>query len=108
MKQIKTEYIPLSEENKYLRVSLYYDLGGMNYFTYEVDKRGYYVSVRIVERANGWESYTMFDGYKQLVVECKRQSKRHENDAVALMEPIKQRLVARILAEKGLELGDVA
>ena len=107
-KNIKREYIPLSKENHFLRVELYYSLGGYNYFTYETDPRGYWVSVSPVERADGWESFTLFSGVKAIALECQRQSKKRETEALSLYEGVKQKLIEYVLAEKGLELGDVA
>jgi len=65
---------------KSVKVSLYYSLGGMNYFTGKVDPRGIYLSVTpvTVNDMGGWisESYTMFSGFKHLVKEINRFSKK--------------------------------
>ena len=45
------------EDNKYLKVQVYYDLGGMNYFTGKQESRGYYIMVKPIEKGEGWESF---------------------------------------------------
>ena len=81
---VKKEYIPAKGENMFLKVELYYDLGGMNMFTYKNEARGYYVSISPVERRkiDGFggfmESYTAFTGIKTLVHSCGKKSKGAE------------------------------
>lgn len=72
-------------KQKYMKVELRYQLGGMNLATYDMEKRGYYAHAQIVECEkhdyNGrpyWsESYTMFrNGGKILLKEVKRKSQK--------------------------------
>ncbi|AZI61823.1 hypothetical protein RQN9TF_12550 [Rhodococcus qingshengii] len=44
-----------------VKVELFYSLGGTNYFTGGVNRRGYYVSLRLVALNGFVESYEMFD-----------------------------------------------
>lgn len=47
------KYIEVKENSAkvtHLKIELYYDLGGMNYFTGRAENRGYYLSVTPVER----------------------------------------------------------
>jgi len=69
----------------HLKVEVYYDKGGMNYFTGGVQRRGLYLSVSPVSRSESGgfatESYTAFTGTKQLVKELKRFSDKVLNEA---------------------------
>lgn len=107
---IKKEYIPTKEQNKYIKCELYYSLGGMNYFSYKQEQRGYYVSVCPVERENrgGYvmESFTAFSGVKMLVTACARKSKKAEQDALNHYEEAKNTMLARfsdLLPNSGAE-----
>ena len=94
---IKKEYITAKGENKYLKVELYYSLGGINYFTYKTERRGYYLSVCPVERSrcgSGWmESYAAFTGSKILVQECARKSRAAEQKALGQYDNMKAMLM---------------
>ena len=59
-----------------VRLEMYYYLGGINYFTYKNERRGYYVSVSPLMKKGNCETYIGFTGRKMLVLECKRQSKK--------------------------------
>lgn len=99
MNTVKCEYIPAKGENKFLKVELYYSLGGANMFTYRNEARGYYVSVSPVERrklegCSGFvESYTAFTGLKALVYACGRRSKAAEAKAVQKYDSMKAELL---------------
>lgn len=100
MEHIKKEYIKTNQENQFLKCELYYSLGGMNYFTYKNDARGYYVSVSPVERETRdygvtMESYTAFSGWKKCVVECARKGKKAEAKALEAYEAAKQEMLGR-------------
>lgn len=89
--RIKVEYIPTNKPNNYIKCELYYSLGGMNYFTYKNEPRGYYVSVSPVERdirPNGvtLESFRAFSGYKRCVVSVERKSKKAQEKALEVYE----------------------
>jgi hypothetical protein len=84
--QERKEYIPIeSEKATHLKVQLYYDKGGMNYFTGGTQRRGLYLSVSPVSRSESGgfvtEGYTAFTGTKQLVKELKRFSDKALNEA---------------------------
>lgn len=85
----KYEAIP-SMPGKELKIEVFYDKGGINYFTSGTNRRGYYVAVRVVERKtdNGFttESFSMFGGLKRFLLEVKKQSKKAYEQAVAMHE----------------------
>lgn len=91
MKTIYKKYVSCNgREVNNLRVELYYDLGGMNYFTSKVERRGYYLSVTpvSVSRSSYYtsEQSTAFSGIKVLLREADRQSKKAENIASIIAE----------------------
>lgn len=72
-----------------VKTQLYYHLGGMNYFTYKTEPRGYYLSacpVQVDRRSDGIvvESYSAFSGKKILLLECKRKSSKYLKQAEEL------------------------
>lgn len=81
----------------HLTAEVYYDLGGMNYFTYKVEPRGYYMSMTPVEKVDrgGYvtESYTAFTGKKTLIKEVKRKSAKAENEANAFFKEHLERYI---------------
>lgn len=88
----------------HLKVETYYSLGGMNYFTYKVEERGYYLSVMPVERENHMEGYVAFSGIKQLLYAVKRKSKKAEEEAEKLSASCLESLINHVLKKNNLEL----
>lgn len=105
------KYIEVKENSKditHLKIEVYYDLGGYSYFTYTEKKRGYYVSVTPVKR---WtvegvvmESFTAFTGFKMLVKEVSRKSKKAESEALQSAEKITDKMIACVCKEENLEV----
>jgi hypothetical protein len=64
----------------------------MNYYNGATEKRGYYVSARVVEvkQCDGYsmESFMMFGGLKMLLLEVNRQGAKALEKAVALAESV--------------------
>ena len=106
IKYLKVQENPASVTD--LKIELYYDLGGMNYFTGRVENRGYYLSVTPVERcvSRGYtsECYTAFSGIKQLVKVVKRKSQKAEKEAENLAENLVNELIDYVCNQNGLEL----
>ena len=102
------KYIDTKTENMKIKVETYYSLGGMNYFTYKVEPRGYYLSVTPVERvvrdAYVSEGYRAFSGYKKLLLEVQRKSKKKEAEAETMAESQAHDIVERVCSENNLEL----
>lgn len=84
MAELKVIRVPLVGEHPkhltHLKFRLYYSLGGINYGTYENEKRGYYLSCYPVayESKNGcrMESFSAFSGIKVLIAETTRNTKK--------------------------------
>jgi len=94
-----------------LKIQVYYDKGGMNYFTSRPEARGYYLSVSPVQverRENGImvESYAAFSGIKALVLPVQRQSpkaeKQAEELAVKMMPELKEQVTSNLKRKLGL------
>lgn len=106
------KYIALKENGQkatHLKIELYYSKGGMNYFTYRQERRGYYLSVAPVERkdyGNGlmMEGTVLFSGIKKLLKEVKRQSAKAEAEAESMVEQNEHELIEYVLNDNGLEL----
>jgi hypothetical protein len=88
-----TRYYKIKNGNRnatHLKAEVYYALGGVNYFTYKNEPRGYYLSVIPVEIAdrNGYvmESFTAFSGTKWIVLPVQRKSQKKFSEAIAYFE----------------------
>lgn len=72
--------------DNHVSVSFYVGEGGINYFTYKQEKKGYYISVtpQTVEEHNGYSTVrtTMFSGLKMLLKEVSRKSKKSFNECI--------------------------
>lgn len=90
---------------KTLKIQVYYQKGGMNYFQGVVEKRGYCLSVSPVNRtkheSNGQvyysESYTAFSGTKIFLLEVKRCSDKAMAEALKLAEAKQEDLINHVL-----------
>lgn len=61
----------------HIEIELYYSKGGMNYFTGNVERRGFYLQVTPVSISTSGtgvrtRSFTAFTGIKKMVLECAR------------------------------------
>jgi hypothetical protein len=98
------KYEPIEGTNKELKIEVFYDKGGINYFNSKNEPRGYWLSMRQVERdrrENGVviESYGMFSGAKMFLKEVKRYSQKTYEDAVILAEEKIAELKLHVLAK---------
>lgn len=98
------KYEPIEGSNKQLKIEVYYDKGGMNYFTYKNEPRGYWLSMRQVERKvedHGVviESYGMFSGAKAFLLEVKKKSDKAYERALVLAEEKLADLKSHVLAK---------
>ncbi len=106
------KYIEVKENPSkvtHLKIELYYDLGGMNYFTGRAENRGYYLSVSPVTRgtsAGGFtsESYTAFTGIKQNIKQVTRKSAKAEAEAEKLATDVMEKLIDYVCKKNELEI----
>ena len=107
---IHKEYLPTDKENTFLKIHVYYALGGMNYFTGKEERRGYYLLVTPVERSGMIETYSAFSGYKHFISSATRFNKKTATN-IALQFGVGthlineyQWLIDKVLAENSLSL----
>lgn len=98
------KYEPIEGTNKELKIEVFYDKGGINYFNSKNEPRGYWLSMRQVERdrrENGVviESYGMFSGAKAFLLEVKRKSDKAYEQALVLAEEKVADLKLHVLAK---------
>lgn len=104
------KYLQLKESNNYkenfIKVEVYYDKGGYNYFTYREKPRGYYISVVPVTRQGYMESFTAFTGYNDLLLEVNRASEKQYNKAIELSAEKENIIIEKLKMERGYELAE--
>lgn len=98
------KYEKIEGSNKELKIEVYYDKGGMNYFNSKVEPRGYWLSMRQVqverqERGIVIESFGLMSGAKMFLKEVKRYSQKTYEDAVLLAEEKIEELRGHVLAK---------
>lgn len=85
-----------------IRLSVDYNLGGINYFTYKNELRGYTLHAT-PEYAHGYMMQCMLGtGVKHLLLEVPRQSKKRAMEACAKAERLAPQLVEWCCREYGL------
>ena len=84
-------YLKTDKENKFICVSLSYNKGGVNYATYQNEPRGY-------------QSFVAFTGYKQLIREVGRASKKQEEICDGIALDCARPIIQRVLEESGLKI----
>ena len=98
------KYEKIEGSNKELKIEVFYDKGGMNYFNSKNEPRGYWLLMRKVEverqdRGIVIEKYGMFSGAKMFLKEVKKQSQKAYDEAVLLSEGKIEELRGHVLAE---------
>jgi hypothetical protein len=98
--------LPLLAPDRFLRVSVSYDMGGMNFMSGSESPRGYYLSARVVEQTAGLEIYGMFSGCRKLLEPAARFSRTRlsEIGESAMSSPHLPPMVAKVLAQAGTSL----
>lgn len=110
---VSKSYEKIDGTNYELKIQVYYDKGGMNYFTSRPEARGYYLSVSPVQverRENGImvESYAAFSGIKALVLPVQRQSPKAEKQAEELAQKMMPELKEQVTSNLKRKLGMMA
>lgn len=98
------KYEKIEGSNKELKIEVYYDKGGMNYFNGKNEPRGYWLSMRQVEvqrtdRSIVIESYGMFSGAKMFLNEVKKKSDKAYQLALSMAEEKIPELKAHVLSK---------
>ena len=105
-RKIVLKQLPTTDPNRIVEIEVYYDEGGLSYFTGGVNKRGYYLAVQPVKLDGGFRSITAFSGMKALVEETKRFSARKLQEVAlqALQLPVYRSLLDHVLAKGNIRL----
>ena len=90
-----------SQTNR-IRLSVDYNLGGINYFTYKNELRGYYLCATPEYACEHMVSCVLGAGAKHLLLEVPRQSKKRAAEACAKAELLAPQLVEWCCREYGL------
>lgn len=102
-RQREIKLLKTTKENQYVVITLRYDIGGMNFFTYQNEPRGYYLSVCPEERADGWRKFGAFTGIKHLLKPAARFSQK-ELDTLEVPQEQIDKLLTHVLAKNTLTI----
>lgn len=102
------EVKPNTQGITHIKVETFYDKGGMNCFTYQNERRGYYLMAVPMKREDrgGYfmESFMGFCGSKRCMKEVQRASKRAEAEADNLAHELEPDMVDAVCKKNGLEI----
>jgi len=106
IRNIVLQSLPAQTRDRFVKVSLSYDEGGINYFTGSSTVRGYYLCARMVTLLGGAESYAAFSGYRRLLEESKKfsRAKLQRLAELAASSEFLPNLINAALAETGESL----
>lgn len=109
----KRYYKAEGNEINRVEVSIYYSKGGMNYWTYRVEPRGYYFSIGADKRTvrNGIETIQFsfgqaMKGIKDCILPCERQSKKRYESAKSQIDVLTDRFLMDWCARNGITITD--
>jgi len=88
------------ENGTHIDVTVYYDIGGVDFLEGETKLRGYYVSVTPVIRRDNMVSKRVFTGYKSFLLQTSRFSTKQFEQAVELARPVVPVMIKRVLKEE--------
>lgn len=105
-RRITVETFPTTEPNRVLRADVYYDQGGISYFSGCSRKRGYYLSITPVKVEGAFTSVTAFSGTCDLLEEVSRYAERRLQEHAQRVRnlPIYQTLIELVQAKNGMKL----
>ena len=86
-----------------LKVELYYNKGGMNYFTSNSEPRGLYLSVSPVTVHEGSVTFTAFSGIKKCVKQMERFNQK-QFDNFVVDETEMENLINYVIRKNNLEV----
>ncbi len=104
MKTIHEQDYATNKDGTVICISVYYSLGGMNYFTGANEARGYYISVNPQEVEGGFRRTRAFSGTKKLLHKCSRKSDSGARCALPIAVAETPRLLDYVLEKSGLKL----
>lgn len=105
---LRTRDITSKDRNNKITTEIYYNKGGLNYFTSNNEKRGYYFSIMPEEHTNdGFKTYTGFSGVKTCILEVTRKSKSAYEKAKAMLDTYENEYLQNFCDEKGYTFVDI-
>ena len=107
--RISIARIPTTTEGQFVEVEVSYSKGGINYFTYNNEPRGYWLGVQpITVRSDLGVSFMAFSGTKAFLEDAKRFSAKRLAELAAQGKslPKYDQLMAHVLAKNGLTLAE--
>jgi hypothetical protein len=105
-KRLVRKYRIEGEGVNVLEASIYYDLGGINYFSYKNEPRGYWFALQPFEDKDGWRSFVAYSGVKTCVLPCERQSAKRYAEAKGMLDALIERHLPDFLDMNGIALLD--
>ena len=106
MKSFVVHSIDGSSTVNTVEAEIYYSLGGVNYFTYKQEPRGYWFSLTPFTDNGTSRSYTSFSGVKTCVLPVSRKSQKKAAEAGAKFEDLIDKYLDKFLEKNGLALGE--
>lgn len=82
----------VDDDTTHIEITLFYDEGGINYYNYKTNSRGYYLTFTPVTIEEGSKSFMMFSGFKKLVQQTARFNQKKFDE---LVESYRQDVEAR-------------
>lgn len=102
------QYLKTNKENTEVKIELKYNLGGLNYWNYKTEARGYWLHIQPmqIEKHESCiiESYQCFSGYKALILETKRKSDKAYSTALEMINSKVTEILEVIKETNNLEL----
>ena len=88
----------------HLEVSVYYSLGGTNYWSGGTTPRGYYLSVKPVTKGDRTISHVMFTGQSRLLFQTQRFAAKQFERAVEMAKDYEEELIAAVVEQNKAEV----
>lgn len=102
-KRLLVSFEVIEGDCTHLDVEVYYDKGGMNYFTGNLERRGLYLSVQPLTKSAQSIGFTAFSGVKKLVKEVGRYSHKALAEFVVDYETMNS-MVEHVVQKNNLKL----
>ena len=101
-------YYKTDKEGTEVKVSTNYNLGGANYFSGGTNPRGYYYTVRAVERSSSSgfqsESFMLFEGFGGILLEVARKGAKAAAEAEVMAKGMADELAGKMADKADLVL----
>jgi len=104
-REVRIKELKIKDSVKIVRISVFYGIGGINYFTGRTQPRGYWLDAQPIEVSDGWTSFTAFTGVKNFIQEANRFSqKAMEKVAESITDEQIEQLIVWVETNNGVEV----